>query len=65
MQGHGYAMGPPVVKNLSRGRAFFGFRNPHPPPLTKSLRQAQHTCEKRVNMAGQLDRIIADDRSGL
>jgi hypothetical protein len=65
MQGYGYAMGPPLVKNMSRGRAFFGFRNPHPPPLTKRLAQAQHNCEKRVDMAGQLDRIIADDRSGL
>jgi hypothetical protein len=65
MQGYGYAMGPPLVKNMSRGRAFFGFRTPHPPPMTKRLRQAQHTCEKRVDMAGKLDRIIADDRSGL
>jgi hypothetical protein len=65
MQGYGYAMGPPLVKNLSRGRAFFGFRNPHPPPMTKRLRQTQHTCEKRVDMAGKLDRIIADDRSGV
>jgi hypothetical protein len=65
MQGYGYAMGPPLVKNMSRGRAFFGFRNSHPPPMTERLRQAQHTCEKRVDMAGQLDRIIADDRSGL
>ena len=65
MQGYGYAMGPPLVKNMSRGRAFFGFRNSHPAPMTERLRHAQHTCEKRVDMAGQLDRIIADDRSGL
>ena len=65
MQGYGYAMGPPLVKNLSRGRAMFGFRNPHPPPMTKRLARAQHTCETRVNMAGKLDVIIADDRSGL
>jgi hypothetical protein len=43
----------------------FGFRNHHPPPLTKRLAKAQHTCERRVNMAGKLDVIIADDRSGL
>ena len=65
MQGYGYAMGPPLVKNLSRGRAMFGFRDPHPPPMTKRLARAQHTCETRVNVAGKLDVIIADDRSGL
>jgi hypothetical protein len=65
MEGYGYAMGPPVVKNLSRGRAFFGFKGAHQPPLTARLRHAQHTCERRVDLAGKLDRIIAEDRSGL
>jgi hypothetical protein len=65
MKGYGYSMGPPLVKNMSRGRAFFGFRTPHLPPMTRRLRQTQHTCEKRVDLAGKLDRIVADDRSGL
>jgi hypothetical protein len=53
------------VPRSTREAAGNSFRNSHPPPLTKRLQQPQHTCEKRVNMAGQLDRIIADDRSGL
>ena len=65
LRGYGYVVGRPVVKNLSKGRAFFGFENAPKAPSTARLRNAQHTCERRVNMAGKLDRIIADDRSGL
>ena len=65
MRGFGYEMGRPVVKNLPRGRAFFGFTNPRSTPPSARLRQAQRTCERRVNLAGKLDRIIAEDRSGL
>ncbi len=63
--GFGYKTGRPVVENLPRGRAFFGFKDPRSTPPSAGLRQAQHTCEKRVNLAGKLDRIIAEDRSGL
>jgi hypothetical protein len=65
MKGLGYAMGPPLVKNLPRGRAMFGFRNAPEGAPSPRLSRAQHTCEKRVDLAGRLDRIIADDRSGL
>jgi hypothetical protein len=27
--------------------------------------RAEHTCEKRVDLAGKIDAIIAEDRSGL
>ena len=63
--GFGYKTGRPVVENLPRGRAFFGFKDPRSTPPSARLRQAQHTCEKRVNLPGKLDRIIAEDRSGL
>jgi hypothetical protein len=65
LRGFGYETGPPVVRNMSRGRAFFGFTNPRSTPPSARLRLAQHTCEKRVILAGKLDRIIARDRSGL
>jgi hypothetical protein len=65
MRGYGYAMGPPLVKNLPRGRAMFGFRAAPKAASSPRAMRAEHTCEKRVDMAGKLDRIIADDRSGL
>jgi hypothetical protein len=65
MHGYGYAMGPPLVKNLPRGRAMFGFRAAPKAAASPRAMRAEHTCEKRVDMAGKLDRIIADDRSAL
>ena len=65
VRGFGYEMGRPVVENKGRGRAFFGFKSPTPTRPSPRARQAQLTCEKRVNLAGKLDRIIAEDRSGL
>ena len=61
--GLGFTMGEPVVKNLSRGRAFFGFKptaNSDPP--SSALTSAQHTCERRVRVPEKLDRIIHADR---
>jgi hypothetical protein len=63
IEGYGFTMGKPVVKNLPRGRAFFGFESG--PPMSKRVAQAQHTCEKRVDLAGKIDQIVAEDRSGL
>ena len=54
----------PVVRNLSRGRASFGFRKTDPAIMkaqrTKAFLQARTACEKRLNK--KLDRIIAADR---
>jgi hypothetical protein len=61
--GYGFQMGKPVVENKPRGRAFFGFETG--PPMSKALAKAQHTCEQRVDLAGKIDRIVAEDRSGL
>ena len=64
MQEYGYEMGPPVVRDLPRGRAFFGFSHPSAVPVGRARdnRRARLTCEKRVELAGALDQIIADDR---
>ena len=67
MRGYGFVMGPPVVQNRPHGRAFFGFKYAPPvePSMRPKLNRAEHTCEKRVNLAGKLDAIIDEDRSGL
>jgi len=63
LRGYGYRMGRPVVRNLSRGRAFFGFDRP---PLGVRDRarfaRAQHMCEQRIEMARRIDAIIRADR---
>lgn len=65
MRGFGYQLGPPVVKNMTRGRAMFGFQYG---PTSKSAQErkkmqgAQHTCERRVKLAAKLDAIIKADR---
>jgi hypothetical protein len=67
IRGYGFDMGRPVVRNLSHGRAFFGFRGAPSvePSERRALRRAQQTCEKRVDLAGKIDAIIAEDRTGL
>jgi hypothetical protein len=64
--GLGYEVGNPVVKNLKRGRAMFGFDSAGSRPVTKAARAKQHaaqiTCEKRVRLAQRLDEIIKLDR---
>jgi hypothetical protein len=69
MQGYGYAIGRPVVRNLSRGRAFFGFdrapTSPVAPTARKRFSRAHHTCEARVRMAPRIDAIVKADRAPL
>jgi hypothetical protein len=64
MRGYGYELGPAVVRNLPRGRAFFGFSHPDPvpPQRVRDNHRVEHVCERRVDLAGKLDRIIAADR---
>jgi hypothetical protein len=63
LRGFGYDEGAPIVRNLSRGRAFFGFDAPAQPVRpTAPLQKAQHTCEQRVHLAQRLDAIIKLDR---
>ena len=65
MAAHGYDFfSGPVVGNLSRGRAFFGFQRTAPgfDAVHKTPRylRAQRACEKILNR--KLDRIIKADR---
>ena len=66
MQGRGYELGAPVVKNLPRGRAMFGFDKSPPPPHDAQSRRRQHVaqlgCEKSTRLAAKLDAIIKADR---
>jgi hypothetical protein len=63
MRGYGYRMGKPVVRNLSRGRAFFGFDRPALGIRDRArFARSQHTCERRVAMARRIDAIIRADR---
>jgi hypothetical protein len=66
--GFGYEVGRPMVRNLSFGRAMFGFTNTGGPAPARGRRatarraHAQQVCEKRVDMARKLTRIINEDR---
>ena len=53
---------PPVVRNLSRGRPFFGFERADPKAPTHNPRflEARTACERVLN--AKLDAIIATDR---
>jgi hypothetical protein len=66
LKGLGYEVGNPVVKNLERGRAMFGFDTAGARPATKAGRakryDAQITCEKRVHLARRIDEIVKIDR---
>lgn len=66
LKGLGYEVGKPVVTNLGRGRAMFGFDTSGPRPPTKAARakryHAQITCEKRVGLAQRIDEIVKIDR---
>ena len=63
-RGYDYFRSPPVVGNLSRGRAFFGFEraDPRAEHLQKNPRflAARTACERVLN--AKLDAIIATDR---
>ncbi|HZR95587.1 MAG TPA: hypothetical protein VFA56_07820 [Gaiellaceae bacterium] len=62
----GYEVGKPIVKNLSRGRAMFGFDDAGGRPAGAAARQrryrAQIACEKKVRLAQRIDEIIKIDR---
>jgi hypothetical protein len=56
----GFRLGPPRVRNLTRGRAFFGFANDatssKPSP---AMSNADRACEKKVGLATKIDAIVA------
>jgi hypothetical protein len=63
-RGYDFFESTPVVRNLSRGRAFFGFEraDPRAARAQKSPRflRERAACEQKLN--ARLDAIIADDR---
>ena len=61
LRGFGYTVGRPMVRNMSFGRAMFGF-DTAAGPGTPRLQHAQLVCEKRVDMARRITRIINEDR---
>ena len=62
MRDYGYDMGRPVVRNMSRGRAFFGFDRPARVRDRTRFAREQHTCEQRVGLARRIDEIVRADR---
>jgi hypothetical protein len=64
MRRHGYVFGEPVVRDMTRGRAFFGFADVSAATRaaqgTPRYRTSQRTCER--GLAHALDEIVADDR---
>jgi hypothetical protein len=65
MKRRGHQMGAPIVKNLSHGRAMFGFKGIEPGARSPGYLRDEHACEQRVRLAHKLDVIIAQDRSHL
>jgi hypothetical protein len=61
MSARGYRLGKPMVRNMSRGRAMFGFQGAplHP---SKQLNAAEHECERKAGLARRIDAIIKTDR---
>jgi hypothetical protein len=55
---HGYRVGTPIVRLLSRGRAMFGFTSTR----TRIPPTVQHSCENEVELPQKLDAIIEADR---
>jgi hypothetical protein len=64
IQRRGYKVGAPIVRNMTMGRMMFGFeRVPQQVPRQR-LERDQHACERQVQLAKRISRIIDDDRSG-
>jgi Spy/CpxP family protein refolding chaperone len=64
VRGFGFRLGAPVVQNLSRGRAFFGFKpSATASPPSRAMMKAEHICERRVQLAKRISAIVAIDRA--
>jgi hypothetical protein len=64
---HGYAVGSPVARNLTKGRAFFGFDRAAVPRAGTTASRArltriEHACERQVDMAARISAIVDEDR---
>jgi hypothetical protein len=67
LAGFGYHVGDPIVRNMPRGRAMFGFTTAAPSvgkAARARLQKTQYTCEARVHLAKRIDAIVKADRLG-
>jgi len=60
LESHGYEVGTPIVRLMSRGRAMFGFTRTR----SRIPTDVQHRCENEVKLPQKLDAIIKADRTG-
>jgi hypothetical protein len=63
---HGFQVGKAQAKNLTRGRAFFGFERTAQPATAadrKRLASVEHDCERQVDMAARITKIVEADRA--
>jgi hypothetical protein len=58
----GFKLGAPTVRDMSLGRAMFGFLPGGSPP-SKAMTKAEHACEQQVHFAQKIDAIVALDRA--
>jgi hypothetical protein len=60
----GFELGRPVVRNLPRGRAFFGYADdPAASKPSAAMNAVGRACERKLAMAKKLDAIVAADRA--
>jgi hypothetical protein len=64
MQQRGHVLGTPIVRNLTMGRMMFGFERTPRQGSRQRYERDEHACEKQVDMARKISRIIDEDRSG-
>ena len=63
MHAFAYELGAPMVRNMSFGRAMFGFtRAARARAPSAKQERAELVCERRVGMARRISRIIDEDR---
>lgn len=60
----GFELGAPIVKDMTLGRAMFGFQ-PGPSPPSSAMTKAEHTCERRIHLARRISAIVDADRAAV
>jgi hypothetical protein len=60
----GFELGAPIVKDMTLGRAMFGFQPGGSPP-SSAMTKAEHTCERRVHLAQRSSASVDADRAAV
>jgi hypothetical protein len=60
----GFELGAPVVKDMTLGRAMFGFQPGGSRP-SRAMTNAEHRCERRVHLARRISAIVDADRAAI